>query len=178
MPDFPTTLTTDRLLARACDADTDLDGFAPICADPRVAERMWPAPFGGARTREQTRAWLLRTEAHWAAHDFGIWTVRERAGGRLVGQVGLGYAVVDGAAEVEVGFILDADCWGRGYATELTRLALAHAPSLRGLTSVAAFALADDNPRAVATLGRCGFAFERDVPFAGLKVQLYRVAVG
>lgn len=177
MADFPTELTTDRLIATRIDARAELDDYAAVFADERVGGPMWPAHLGGARTREQTREFIERFDAHWTAHRFGPWTVRERDGGAFVGQVGLGHAIVGGRAEVEVGFVLAHDQWGKGYATEATRAALAHAPSLRGLTSVVAFAMADNAP-ALATLERCGFAHESDATILDLPVRTYRVTVG
>ena len=177
MTAFPAEIATDRLVATRCDADAELDAFAPMFADERIARTMWPAHLGGPRTREQTRAWLARYDAHWAAHGFGPWTVRERDGGAIVGHVGLSHTVVAGRAEVEAGFIVAPDRWGRGYATEVTRAALEHAHAIRGLESVAAFAMAAENPRAIATIERCGFAYERDTVVVELPHRLYRTAV-
>lgn len=176
MAAFPTTLTTDRLIATRTDVATELDDYAALFADPAVAGPMWPAHLGGARTREQTQAFVEHFDAHWAAHGFGPWSVRERDGGAFVGQVGLGHTIVAGSAEVEVGFILAHDRWGRGYATEVTRAALEHAPSLRGLSSVVAFAT-KDNAHALATLDRCGFRHEADAVMFELDVTILRVAV-
>ncbi|MDW5597927.1 GNAT family N-acetyltransferase [Conexibacter stalactiti] len=176
MAPFPTTLTTDRLVATRTDLATELDDYAALFADPAVAGPMWPAHLGGVRTREQSEQFLAHFDAHWNAHGFGPWTVRERDGGAFVGQVGLGHTIVAGRAEVEAGFILAHDRWGRGYATEVTRAALQHAPSLRGLASVVAFATRD-NARALATLERCGFAHEADAVMFELDVTILRVAV-
>jgi RimJ/RimL family protein N-acetyltransferase len=174
---YPQELTTDRLVVERPDVARDLDGYAAILGDPRVADPLFPAQFGGARTREQTREWLERMAGHWAVFGFGPWIARERDGGRLVGEVGLGHTIVAGAAEVEVGAVLDADRWGRGYATELVALALAHATELKGLRSVVAFC-EPSNVRAVALLGRTGFAFERDLVFHGLDVVVHRAPTG
>jgi len=172
---YPQALTTDRLAAQRPDVARDLDGYAAILADPRVADPLFPAQFGGARTREQTRAWLERMAGHWSVFGFGSWIVRERDGGRLVGEVGLGHTILAGNAEVELGAVLDADRWGRGYATELVAAALQHAPS--GLRSVVAFC-EPVNERAVALLHRTGFAFERELQFHGLAVVVHRAATG
>jgi ribosomal-protein-alanine N-acetyltransferase len=185
MSAYPDRLTTDRLIAQRPDVARDLDGYAAILGDPRVADPLFPAQFGGARTREQTEAWLERMAAHWSVFGFGPWVVRERdAGGdgdgdagRLVGEVGLGHTIVAGAAEVEVGAVIDADRWGRGYAAELVDAALEHATELKGLRSVVAFC-EPGNERALVVLRRCGFAFERDLEFHGLDVVVHRAATG
>jgi RimJ/RimL family protein N-acetyltransferase len=178
MSEYPQTLTTDRLVAARPDVERDLDGYAAILGDPRVADPLFPAQFGGARTREQTRAWLERMAAHWSVFGFGPWVVRERVeDGPLVGEVGLGHTIVAGAAEVEVGAVIDADRWGRGYAAELVDAALEHATELKGLRSVVAFC-EPGNERALVLLRRCGFTFERDLEFHGLDVVVHRAATG
>lgn len=177
MTPFPAELTTDRLLATRVDLAAELDDYAALFADPRVAEPLWPAHLGGVRTREQSADFVSHFDAHWTAHGFGPWTVRERDGGAFVGQVGIGYTIVGGRAEVELGFIVAADLQGRGYATEVSQAALQHAPSLRGLASVVAFAT-HDNARALATLDRCGFQHESDAVMFELDVAILRVPVG
>ncbi len=158
------------------DLAADIDEYARLFADPRVAEPLWPKHLGGVRTREQSEAFVGHFDAHWNCHGFGPWTVRERDGGAFVGQVGLGHTIVAGSAEVEAGFIVAADLQGRGYATELTRLALQHAPSLKGLGSVVAFATKDNAP-ALAVLDRTGFAHEADAILFELDCVILRAAV-
>lgn len=177
MPTFPTSLITHRLVAEVCSVERDLDEFAAICADPELGEMMWPGDLGGARTREQSAAWLAKYEAHWNAVAFGPWTVRERQGGAMVGHIGLSYTVVAGRAEVEVGWVVARDRWDRGYATEVTNAALEHAPGIRGLESVVAFALTG-HARAIRTIERCGFAYEGPTTVIGLPHVLYRIPVG
>jgi RimJ/RimL family protein N-acetyltransferase len=173
MAPFPAEITTDRLVATRVDLAADIDEYATLFADPRVAEPLWPKHLGGVRTREQSEAFVGHFDAHWQCHGFGPWTVRERDGGAFVGQVGLGHTIVAGRAEVEAGFIVAADLQRRGYATELTRLALQHAPALKGLSSVVAFATKDNAP-ALAVLDRTGFAHEADAILFELDCAILR----
>lgn len=176
MPAFPATLSTDRLVAAPVAVADDAEAFAPLFADTAISDRMWPAHLGGPRTPEQTAAWLGRYEAHWQAFGFGPWTVREREGGVVVAHAGLSYTVVAGAAEVEVGAIVAPDRWGRGYAREIVALALRHAPAIRGLQSVVAFA-EPVNTRAITVIEASGFTFERETTVVELDHVLYRIAV-
>jgi RimJ/RimL family protein N-acetyltransferase len=56
---------------------------------------------------------------------FGWWAVVERATGVPVGTVLL-KPLPDGAGEIEIGWHLHPDSWGRGFATEAARALLAH----------------------------------------------------
>ena len=102
-------------MLRALEA-TDLDFIAEMLADPRVM-RFYPAPL----TRPEARGWLERQWARYAADGHGHWLVAERASGQPVGQVGLlmqTVAALDDARLPEIGYLLHAPHWGRGYATE------------------------------------------------------------
>ena len=48
---------------------------------------------------------------------YGVWAVEERATGRIVGRLGLSHHRL-WPQDVEVGWGLDPEVWGRGYATE------------------------------------------------------------
>lgn len=109
---------TERLLLRAF-APEDFEAFAGMRAD---AEVMRYIGQGGPRTREQAREWLEKNEQRWRENDFGIWAVVEKATGELAGWCGL--ARLDGTDEVEVGYGLGRNSWGRGLATEAARASL------------------------------------------------------
>src|SRR4051794_5256205 len=53
--------------------------------------------------------------AHQQRHGFSFWAIFERASGALIGDSGL-YRTP--AGEVELGYTLGVEWWGRGYATE------------------------------------------------------------
>jgi RimJ/RimL family protein N-acetyltransferase len=76
--------------------------------------------------RAFTPAALARWRRHWDEHDFGLWAVEEREGGRFVGRVGVQFHRL-WPADPEVGWGIDPELWGRGYATEAGAAAIAHA---------------------------------------------------
>ena len=105
-------LMTERLRLRRL---TD-DDFSPLFAmfqDPLVM-RYYP----GLKDEDQTRAWLDWNTTEYAQCGHGLWAVELHDGGEFVGQVGLVRQSVDGADEVEVGYLLRSEHWHKGYATE------------------------------------------------------------
>lgn len=113
--DVPPTLLTPRLVLRPL-VESDFDFLAVLLGDPRVM-RHYPAPL----SREEARGWLERQWARYAADGHGFWLVADRGDGAPLGQVGLliqRIAVWDDMAVPEIGYLLHADHWGRGYATE------------------------------------------------------------
>lgn len=108
------TLTTARLALRRLTAD-DLDLLHRLESDPRVMQYV-----GGPQTREQVVAMLRdRVLAYYDAHPgLGVWATLERSTGECVGIHNLNH--IRGEPHVQVGYILFAEAWGRGYATEMT----------------------------------------------------------
>jgi RimJ/RimL family protein N-acetyltransferase len=86
-------------------------------------------------TRAETEAQLARYRTHWEEHGFGLWALEERASGRLVGRAGLSWHRL-WPSEPELGWMLDPDVWGGGYATEAGSAALRHAFESLGLVRV------------------------------------------
>ena len=93
-------------------ADGDALAMHRIYSDPVVMRYVATGPAANMAATER----LLRDYAvHQRAHGFSFWGVVERASGLLIGDAGL-YRTPSG--EVELGYTLGAEWWGRGYATE------------------------------------------------------------
>jgi RimJ/RimL family protein N-acetyltransferase len=162
---------TERLVGTRPVPDDALE-LAPILADPAVAQWLWPGELGGPRSLEQTLAMVARDVAHWERHGFGMWMVRDRDSGALIGRVGLQHTEVDGEVAVEVGWILDPAGWGRGLASEFAAAALDVAFSRLGLDEVVAFTL-PHNAASRGVMRRLGLTYVRDIVHAGLPHVLY-----
>lgn len=123
-------LDTPRLRLRRWEGG-DLDAFAAMCADPEV---MCHTGEGGPLSREEAETVLQALEGHWQLHGFGLWAVVEQATGAVVGRVGLWHP--PGWCDVELAWLVDRSRWGRGYATEAARAALAYGFDQHGLDRV------------------------------------------
>lgn len=146
-------IETDRLILRPF-READAAAFAAINADAQV--RYW---LGGAQTRTESDAALLRNIRHFEAHGFGFLAVERKADGVLIGMNGVRTShadlPLDGA--VEIGWRLARDCWGQGYATEASRAALAWGFAQFGFPEVIAMTAAT-NLRSQAVMRRLDMA--------------------
>jgi RimJ/RimL family protein N-acetyltransferase len=102
-------LATDRLILRAF-TPADQAAMMRIYADPLVMLHI--------DTRgEDPSTWVDAYVRHQREHGYGFWAVEERATGELIGEAGL--APFDGhGPQLELGYLLRRDRWGRGLATE------------------------------------------------------------
>ena len=139
-------LTTDRLMLRRW-RDDDREPFAALNADPVVMEL-----FPSTLTRSESDGLIDRIEKHFDQHGFGLWAVGVVDGASFIGFVGVSVVPFDAhfTPAVEVGWRLAREHWGRGYATEGARAALALAFGDVGLAEVVSFtAVANRRSRAV-----------------------------
>jgi [ribosomal protein S5]-alanine N-acetyltransferase len=109
------TLDSARLRVRRF-TPADLDFMAALLGDPAVARFL-----GGVKDRAGA-ADTLRTRGldYYERHPgLGMWATVERATGRTVGFHVLNH--IHGESDIQVGYALSPDVWGRGYATEMAR---------------------------------------------------------
>lgn len=146
-----TILTTERLLLRPW-RDSDLAPFAAMNADPRVAR--W---LGRTLDRAESDALAARIRAQFHRDGFGLWAAELVGVAPFIGAIGLSRPrfTAHFTPCVEVGWRLLPEHWGRGYATEGARAALAHGFEKAGLGEIVSFTAAN-NARSRAVMERLG----------------------
>ena len=114
---------TTRLIARDWAAD-DVRAAFGIYGRHEVMRWLGAEPRRAVASLAQMQEWLdqMIQRGH-DEPDYGLWAVELRAGpqaGVVVGAVLLS-SLADGDGEVEIGWHLNPDHWGNGYATEAGR---------------------------------------------------------
>lgn len=138
-------LTTDRLLLRLPTLE-DLGEYAPIFADPEVMRYIGD---GSLRTPDRVARSIERGRELFEERGLAIFLATDRQSGAILGDcfvVPVLRSGVDPAdlsargPEIELGYRLQKDAWGNGYATEAAR-------------AVRAWALGPDGPRLEEVIG-------------------------
>lgn len=135
---YPRDVTTERLDLRAT-AEADAAALYPIMSDP---EGWWFDPVNRHDEPERTRRFAARAEERWA-EGLSYWTVRERAGGRVIG---IGGAQRHASGTWNLSYRIATDAWGRGYATELARAGIEAARHVDPDVPVIAWVVAHNVP--------------------------------
>lgn len=153
-------LTTARLRLREW-TPADLEPFAALNADPRVME-FFPATL----CRHESDGAAQRIHDHFAANGFGLWVVEVLGGTSFAGIVGLCVPKFEAHFTpcVEIGWRLAHAFWGRGYATEAARAALAHGFGALDLDEIVSFTV-PANTRSRAVMERLGMKHSPDDDF-------------
>ncbi len=149
----PFHIVTDRLVIRPWEAH-DEPGFRQMAADPDMVRytsvrRPW--------SDERIADFFARQRRHLAARGFCFGALFDRASDRVAGLCGF---QPSGADEVEIGWWVRKDLWGRGLATAAGAAALGHAWDVLGLDRVIAVAYAANLP-SIRIMEKLGFHLER-----------------
>jgi RimJ/RimL family protein N-acetyltransferase len=143
--------------------------------DPLIVP--WLFPHRDPPDEAETVEFLRAKGGHWSAHGFGMWLLRDRDTGSMVGRGGLQHTHVDGHDEVEVGWAIVPDRWGRGLATELAQASLEAAFGPLRLPEIVAFTL-PNNAASRRVMEKVMLAYERDIVHVGVPHVLYRRRAG
>jgi RimJ/RimL family protein N-acetyltransferase len=155
-------VTTERLRLSRWDPALHTPALEAINARPEAVTYL---NDGVPYTPAETAAQSARFAAHWDAYGFGLWGASTLARGEVIGFVGVTHPLWFPALsdQVEVGWRLHPSHWGRGFATEGGRAAVAAARTSLQLNRL----IAVIDPANVPSLGvarRLGFELEQTVP--------------
>ena len=181
-------LETPRLILRHFTPD-DLDDLAAIYGDPAVMRYIGS---GAVKTREQTaammefafidnaHAWSIQTLARVPqltraierdAH-FSLWATIYKPDNTLIGRCGLLSWDLDGRKEVEVGYVLAKEYWGRGLATEAARASRDYGFEVLGFDRLISV-IVPDNLASQRVASKNGMRYEKDVDAKGVPARVY-----
>ncbi|WP_193171899.1 GNAT family N-acetyltransferase [Nisaea nitritireducens] len=144
-------IETERLILRRWRA-ADREAFAALNASAEVCKFL-PKRL----TREESDAFADRIDDHFETRGFGLFAVERKDSGAFIGFTGLAVPRFDAPfmSAVEIGWRLDHAHWGKGFATEAARVALAHAFGPLGLEEVVSFTV-PMNTRSRAVMEKIG----------------------
>jgi RimJ/RimL family protein N-acetyltransferase len=156
-------LETPRLRLRPL-TTSDVDLWVALHADERVNR------FVGSYTRQAALERLGWIERQWSTRGHGPFAVELKQSGQFLGRGGLYYW--EQFDEIEAGWTLRAEAWGRGYATEAARAFLGwgfdtlDAPYLTAM-------IRPGNTASVQVAERLGFAVRREDTLFDEPVTVY-----
>ena len=132
-------METERLVLRGWSPD-DAEAFYRINQDPRVYEYL-----SGPMPMERVQAFIAAQQEHFAVHGTGLYAATLKGNGELIGFVGLKRQLeLPFSPCFEVGWRLASAHWGKGYASEAARAAIAQGFGELGLQEIVSFTVPDN----------------------------------
>lgn len=148
------TIETERLILRRISVVDTADMY-DYARSPVVTRYLTWEPH---RSLAYTKEYLEYLESRCAVGDFFDWAVIERTSGRMVGTCGFTrFRYEDDCGEL--GYVLNPDVWGRGYAPEALRALLRFGFDTLGLERIEAKFI-EGNARSLRVMEKLGMRFE------------------
>jgi RimJ/RimL family protein N-acetyltransferase len=146
------TIRTKRLLLRKPRPDDAEAIFARYASDADVTKYVgWPRHA----SIDQTRGFLAFSDSQWDEWPAGPYLIVSPSTGELLGSTGL---VFETATRAQTGYVLAADAWGFGFATEAL-IAMCDLARSVGVVRLYALCHADHRPSA-RVMEKGGMTFE------------------
>ena len=144
---------TERLIVRHYTKD-DGDNFFLLNGDEEIMRYIRPA-----KTREETDLFLSQIIEKYSEYpSVGRWAAEDKYTGVFVGS--FAFIPIDGREEMQLGYALLKQSWGKGYATELTIAGLQYVFTKTDLAEV--FAVTEVlNTASQKVLLKAGFTLHR-----------------
>jgi ribosomal-protein-alanine N-acetyltransferase len=165
----PTILETERLILRTWTPDDAEAAFSIY----RSAEVMRFLGTGlPDQLIEDVAARIQRFLAHQELHGFGLWPMIEKKCGAMVGVCGLKH--LDDGPEIEVGYHLAREAWGKGFASEAARAVLQYGYETLKIPHIVAV-IHPDNIGSQRVMGRIGMRYVRMGRYYNKDVMVYEL---
>ena len=144
-----------------------------LLLDPRVGATLWARRT--PPTEDEIVDGLAAKAAHWERHGFGMWLLRDRETGEMVGRGGLQHTFTAGLQDVEAAWAIVPERWRQGLATELANACVTVGFGQLGLRSIVAFTL-PDNVASRRVMEKAGLQAAGTVLHSGIPHLLYRLS--
>ena len=163
------TLKTERLLLQPWQS-SEWVLLRPIATDPEVMRYI----TGGVPWSEQTiREFVDRQVRLYNERGFCRWRLVEKAGGNTIGFCGLG--TWRDHPDMEIGWWLTHEAWGRGLATEAATAALDDIFERVKLDRVVSIAMTG-NAASIRIMQKLGLAFDCEFESEGVRLVRYAIS--
>ena len=157
---------TERLILRKFD-ERDVDAIFAMRSDSDVM-RFIREP----QNRDEAINWLKLVSSRWDDEKIGFCAVLEKASRKLIGWCGLWRLKETG--EVEVGYAIDKEYWGRGLAAEAARAFLEYGFNELKLEKVVAVAR-PENAASRRVMEKLGMQYDYTGEFYGRQMVHYLI---
>ena len=147
--------------------DEDFEAWTRILGDPLVAQGV-----GNETGMTPAEAWrhMAMMAGHWELRGFGNWVLEELETREVVGRVGLYYP--EGWPDLEIGWLVARERWGKGYAVEAARASAAWARDELGATHIVSV-IHPSNARSIRVAEKLGEALEGEFSVFGFDLHVY-----
>ncbi|MCB0540519.1 MAG: GNAT family N-acetyltransferase [Bacteroidetes bacterium] len=143
---------TSRLQIRLY-TENDFPHIFRLQSDEEIMRYIRAATIDERIVRERSDKWLS-----YAAENpgYGVWILEDKDNNSFIGYAVLRHVEFTPGKEIEVGYTVEKEHWGKGYATEATLGLMHYAKEKLGISSFVAFT-DTENAASNRVMEKCGF---------------------
>ena len=143
--------------------------YAAMCADPEIMRYLGT---GATLSRDDTWRAIASMLGHWQLRGYGMWALESKETGELIGRAG--FLNPAGWPGFELGWVLGREHWGKGYASEAARTALAYAFDVLKRGRVISL-IREANAPSIRVAQAIGETLAGEVELLGAKALVYEI---
>ncbi len=163
-------LETKRLILEEIEDDR-FDELVNLLANKKV-HRFFPKTLN----KEESNEFLLKIRKRQKEDGISFWAVIQKYDMRFLGICGLLKQIIDEKEEIEVGYRINDEFWGKGYGTEAAEGCIKYAKDKLRLSSVISLIL-PENKQSIRVAEKNGLRLEKESMFHGQIHQVYRIHI-
>jgi RimJ/RimL family protein N-acetyltransferase len=160
------TLTASRIVLRAYE-EGEVSRLHEILQIPDILQYF---PRSDPPSLAKAQRLVESQQKHWEEHGYGWWALALRDTNRLIGWCGLNFLLE--TDEVELKYLLAASFWGRGIATEASRVSLKYTLTETNLDPIIGL-VHPDNIASQRVLEKVGMSFLDRRQYFGMECLRY-----
>lgn len=165
---FSQSIETKRLVG-SIPSLNDLDEYCCMMQNKQFIDC-----YGIAFNREVLYERVISDINHWQQHGFGMWLWRDKENKGFVGRAGLKSFILDNKNEIELGYAIKPEYWGKGIAVEMSLMAIELAFNTLFLPQLICFTRTQ-NDQSLRVMQKLRFYYEKDFIYLDMPHKLYRL---
>lgn len=162
-------ILSERLLLRPYN-DNDLDFLESLLTNPNIMRYIGN---GQTRDKEGIRKFLEWIYDTYSLNtNYGLRLIIEKESNKRIGHAGLVPQIINGKKEIEIGYWISQEYWGRGFATEVARRLMEYGKNNLNLGKMIAL-IQKDNIASQKVANKIGMQLEKEIVLNGKDVFVY-----
>jgi len=161
-------LETQRLILEIIEEDK-LEELANLLANVNV-HKFFPKELN----RQESLEFFEENCKRQSEDGISFWAVVRKDDLRFLGLCGLLKQIIDEKEEIEVGYRINDQYWGKGYGTEAAKGCIEYANNKLRLSSVISL-IVHENKQSIRVAAKNGLRLEKSTIFHGRPHQVYRI---
>lgn len=160
-------LQTKRLILETIDEDR-IEELSSLLANEKV-HKFFPKTL----SKKESHEFLEKIEKRQFEDGVSFWGVIRKDDNKFLGICGLLKQTIDGINEIEVGYRISDEFWGKGYGTEAAEGCIQYARDELKLKSIISLIL-KENTQSIRVAEKNGLKIEKESMFHDQVHQVYR----